>query len=37
MDTLIAGCAKTNNLTLVTRNLDEFKRFEDLKVVDWYS
>lgn len=37
MDTLIAGCAKANNLTLVIRNLDEFKRVEDLKVIDWYS
>ncbi len=37
MDTLIAGCAKVNNLTLVTRNLDEFTRVENLKVINWYD
>jgi len=29
MDILIAGCAKANNLTLVTNNTKEFKRVND--------
>jgi tRNA(fMet)-specific endonuclease VapC len=36
IDTLIAGCAKANNLTLVTNNTKEFKRVNDLKIVDWF-
>lgn len=36
MDTLIAGCAKANNLTLVTNNIKEFKRVNDLIIVDWF-
>ena len=36
MDTLIAGCAKANNLTLVTNNTKEFKRVNDLIIVDWF-
>ncbi|MEA1920420.1 MAG: type II toxin-antitoxin system VapC family toxin [Campylobacterota bacterium] len=36
MDTLIAGCAKANNLTLVTNNTKEFKRVDDLIIVDWF-
>jgi len=37
IDTLIAGCAKANRLTLVTRNIKEFQRVEGLDMVDWYS
>ncbi|MDX9795754.1 MAG: type II toxin-antitoxin system VapC family toxin [Sulfurimonadaceae bacterium] len=36
MDVLIAGCAKANNLILVTRNTKEFERVENLRMVDWY-
>lgn len=36
IDTLIAGCAKANGLTLITRNIDEFKRVEGLFVQDWF-
>lgn len=36
IDTLIAGCAKANNLTLVTRNIDEFKRVEGLALQNWF-
>ncbi len=36
MDTLIAGCAKANNLTLVTHNTKEFKRVDRLKITDWF-
>ena len=36
IDTLIAGCAKANNLILVTRNIDEFMRVEGLPVQNWY-
>lgn len=36
LDTLIAGCAIANNLTLVTRNLKEFKRVPNLKLENWY-
>jgi tRNA(fMet)-specific endonuclease VapC len=35
-DVLIAACAKTNNLILVTHNLKEFKRIEGLRLEDWY-
>ena len=36
MDILIAGCAKANNLTLVTNNTKEFKRVKNLIIVDWF-
>ena len=36
IDVLIAGCAKANNLILVTRNMKEFQRVENLNIVDWY-
>jgi len=36
IDTLIAGCALANNLTLVTRNVKEFKRVDGLNVQNWY-
>ncbi len=36
MDTLIAGCAKANNLTLVTHNTKEFQKVEGLAAVDWF-
>ena len=36
MDLLIAGSAVANNLTLVTRNLKEFERVNDLKCKNWY-
>ncbi len=36
IDTLIAGTAKANNLTLVTRNTKEFMRVEGLNVEDWF-
>lgn len=35
-DVLIAACAKANNLTLVTHNVNEFKRIEGLRIEDWY-
>lgn len=34
-DGMIAAVAKTNNLILVTFNLDDFQRFQDLQVTDW--
>ena len=36
MDILIAGCAKVNNLILITRNLKEFERVVNLKLENWY-
>jgi len=36
IDTLIAGCAKANNLELVTHNTNEFKRVDGLDITDWY-
>lgn len=36
LDTLIAGCAKANNLTLVTHNTKEFNRVDGLSVADWF-
>jgi len=35
-DILIAGTALANQASLVTHNLEEFKRIENLKVIDWY-
>jgi tRNA(fMet)-specific endonuclease VapC len=36
MDILIAGCAKANNLTLITHNTREFIRVEGLSLDDWF-
>ena len=36
IDTLIAGMAKANNLTLVTRNVKEFSKVQGLEVEDWF-
>jgi len=36
IDTLIAGYAKANNLTLVTHNTKEFNRVDGIEVVDWF-
>lgn len=35
-DILIGGTALGNRATLVTHNLKEFERIENLSVVDWY-
>jgi tRNA(fMet)-specific endonuclease VapC len=35
LDTLIAAHARSLNATLVTNNLDEFRRVPGLKVIDW--
>jgi tRNA(fMet)-specific endonuclease VapC len=35
-DILIAGTALANRATLVTHNLGEFCRIENLNVIDWY-
>jgi tRNA(fMet)-specific endonuclease VapC len=37
MDTLIAATALANGATLVTRNLREFSRVPDLRIVNWYD
>lgn len=34
-DCLIAGIALTNNLQLVTNNIDHFKRVKGLEIVNW--
>lgn len=34
-DCLIAGIALTNNLQLVTNNIDHFKRIDGLDIVNW--
>ena len=36
IDTLIAGCALANRLTLVTHNTREFGRIEGLRLEDWF-
>ena len=36
-DLILAACAMTNNLVLVTNNTKHFKRIEGLKVTDWTS
>ncbi|MCB2261873.1 MAG: type II toxin-antitoxin system VapC family toxin [Candidatus Thiosymbion ectosymbiont of Robbea hypermnestra] len=36
-DGQIAAIAKVNNLTLVTRNVDDFDRFEGLIVENWFD
>ena len=35
-DTLIAGTALGNQATLVTHNLEKFKRIKNLYIVDWH-
>ena len=35
MDMLIAAHAKSKNLTLITNNISEFERIEDLQIEDW--
>jgi len=37
IDTLIAGCALANNLTLVTRNVKEFQRVKELNIENWFN
>lgn len=36
MDTLIAGTAVANGMTLVTHNTKEFERVEGLRLTDWF-
>lgn len=36
-DGQIAAIAKVNNLTLVTRNVKDFKHFQDLKIENWFD
>jgi tRNA(fMet)-specific endonuclease VapC len=36
-DLLISGIALANDLTLVTRNLDEFKRVPNLRLENWFD
>lgn len=37
VDSQVAAVAAVNQLTLVTRNVKDFQRFEGLRVVDWCS
>lgn len=37
VDAQIAAIAKTNNLILVTRNLNDFQNFSDLALENWFS
>lgn len=37
IDAQIAAVAKVNNLILVTRNTDDFKYFDDLKLENWFN
>lgn len=37
LDTMIGAHALSLNLTIVTNNTKEFKRIQDLKVVDWLN
>lgn len=37
MDGQIAAIAIANNLTLVTRNVKDFKNFQDLKIENWFE
>lgn len=37
IDSQIAAIAASNRLTLVTHNVDDFKDFNNLNVVDWFS
>ena len=36
IDTLIAGCAKANNMILVTANIKEFERVRGMSMVNWF-
>ncbi len=36
-DLILAACAMTKNLVLVTNNTKHFKRIEGLKIADWTS
>lgn len=36
LDNLIAGTALAHGATLITHNVDEFRRVRGLQVVDWY-
>lgn len=36
-DLILAACAMTNNLVLVTNNTKHFKRIEGLTITDWTS
>lgn len=36
-DGQIAAVAATNNLTLVTRNTDDFQYFQDLQITNWFE
>ncbi|MGD1950620.1 MAG: type II toxin-antitoxin system VapC family toxin [Leptolyngbyaceae cyanobacterium] len=37
VDGQIAAIAATNNLTLVTRNTDDFEAFQDLQIANWFE
>lgn len=37
IDSQIAAVAASNRLTMVTRNVDDFKDFNGLEVVDWFG
>lgn len=37
LDAQIAAIAKANNLTLVTRNVNDFVNFTDLTIENWFS
>jgi tRNA(fMet)-specific endonuclease VapC len=37
LDAQIAAVAKTNNLILVTRNIEDFKNFADLQLENWFE
>lgn len=37
LDTMIGAHALSLNLTIITNNTKEFKRIQDLKVVDWLN
>jgi tRNA(fMet)-specific endonuclease VapC len=37
VDGQIAAIAKTNDLTLVTRNTSDFVHFADLRVENWFA
>jgi tRNA(fMet)-specific endonuclease VapC len=36
-DLLIGATAVSNNLTLVTKNVSDFDRLENIKIEDWTS
>ena len=35
-DTLVAGTVLSNNAILITHNLKEFQKIDELKIEDWY-